>query len=252
MSRTSSGMFYCELGQGNRTLVMLPGFGCSTATMVGLAERLPQFRTLIFDLPGHAESVGVPADGHIPSLAATVHDAIAEVVGVRYDLLGVSLGGDIALRIALDHPDQVRALVGITPWNAAGTVPGDSVIAGFAASYGRAELLRQGVAAISVDPGGTSALADDMLNVSQEMWQGWLTDGVFTSQADELPGLRTPICYLIGGKDNVVDQAKQLDDIRRVPSGRAVLLSDHGHLGVLEAPDDFAHETAMFLDTVKP
>ncbi|MFC6881740.1 MULTISPECIES: alpha/beta fold hydrolase [Actinomadura] len=251
MPRTSSGMFYRELGRGDRTLVMLPGFGCSTGTMTGLAERLPRFRVLIFDLPGHSESRGVPANGRIPSLAATVHDAIAEVVDGRYDLLGVSLGGAVALRIALDHPDRVRALVGVTPWNAAGTVPGDAVIAGFAASYGEADLLRQGVAAISIDPARTASLADDMLAVSREMWQGWLTEGVFTSQADELPGLRVPTCSLIGGKDVVVDQAKQLDDIRRVPSGRAVVLSDHGHLGVLEAPGDFARETAAFLGTVE-
>ena len=73
------------------------------------------------------------------------------------------------------------------------------------------------VGGADVDLGRTASLAEDMLGVSREMWQGWLTEGAFTSQADELPGLLVPTCYVISGKDGVVDQAKQLDDIRRAP-----------------------------------
>ena len=113
-----------------------------------------------------------------------------------------------------------------------------------------AEALARGVAAISVDPSKTSRLADSMLTVTERMWHGWLAGGALTSQADELPGLRVPSCSIIGGKDVVVDQAKQLDDVRRIPGGRAVLLSDLGHLCGLEMPDVVANEITAFLRTV--
>ncbi|HEU5030383.1 MAG TPA: alpha/beta fold hydrolase [Spirillospora sp.] len=229
---------------------MLPGFGASAELMTGIVRHLSGFRVLLFDLPGHARSVRAPADGRLPALAATLHDAIREAGVGAYHLAGCSLGGAIALRIALDHPEQVRALIGIVPWNAAGTTAEDEVMAGFDAVYGDAEALAQGVAAISVDPSKTSRLTGSMLTVTERMWHGWLAGGALTSQADELPGLRVPTCYLLGGKDVVVDQAEQLDDIRRIPGGRAVLLSDLGHLCGLERPDIVADEITAFLDSV--
>ncbi|KAB8181714.1 alpha/beta fold hydrolase [Microbispora catharanthi] len=153
------------------------------------------------------------------------------------------------MRIALDYPDEVRALIGVVPWNAAGTTAGDEVIVGFDAAYGDAEALAQAVAAISVDPSKTSGLTRGMLTVTEQMWHGWLAGGALTSQADELSEIRVPTCYILGGKDVVVDQAKQLDDVRRIPGGRAVLLSDLGHLCGLEMPDVVANEISNFLET---
>ncbi|QKG20841.1 alpha/beta fold hydrolase [Actinomadura verrucosospora] len=250
MPHTGSGIYWEEHGRGPRTLVMLPGFGASAGLMTGIARHLSGFRVLLFDLPGHAKSVRAPADGRLPSLAATLHDAFKEAGADAYHLAGCSLGGAIALRLALDHPDEVRALVGIVPWNAAGTTAEDEVIAGFDAVYGNAEALAHGVAAISVDPSKTSDLKDSMLTVTEEMWHGWLAGGALTSQADELPGLRVPTCYIVGGKDVVVDRAKQLDDVRRIPGGRAVLLSDLGHLCGLERPDLVANEITAFLNSL--
>jgi pimeloyl-ACP methyl ester carboxylesterase len=76
----------------------------------------------------------------------TLHDASNDA----YCLVGYSLGSTIAVRIALDYPDEVRALVGVVPWNAAGTTAGDEVIAGFDAAYGNVEALTEAVAAISL------------------------------------------------------------------------------------------------------
>ncbi|GAA2277292.1 alpha/beta hydrolase [Nonomuraea roseoviolacea subsp. roseoviolacea] len=253
MPHTSSGIYWEEHGQGPLTLVMLPGFGASTDLMTAIARHLSGFRVLVLDLPGHGRSVRAQADGRLPALAATLHDAITEVItdtgAGAYCLVGYSLGGAIAVRIALDHPDEVRALVGVVPWNAAGTSAGDQVIAGFDAAYGDVETLTHAVAAISVDPSRTSGLTSSMLAVTEQMWHGWLAGGALTSQAGELPGMRVPTCYILGGKDVVVDQAKQLDDVRRIPGGRAVLLSDLGHLCGLERPDVVAREITAFLGT---
>jgi pimeloyl-ACP methyl ester carboxylesterase len=250
MPHSASGVYWEEHGEGPMTLVLLPGFGATAELMMGIARHLSGIRILAFDLPGHGRSADAPADGKLPALAATLHDAIREAGVGTYCLAGCSLGGAIALRIALDHPDQVRALIGIVPWNAAGTTAEDEVMSGFDAVYGNAEALAQGVAAISVDPSKTSALTDSMLTVTEEMWHGWLAGGALTSQANELPEVRVPTCYILGGKDVVVDQAKQLDDIRHIPGGRAVLLSDLGHLCGLEKPDIVANEITAFLDSL--
>lgn len=66
MPHTSSDIYWEEHGQGPLTLVMLPGFGASAESMTGIARHLSGFRVLIFDLPGHGQSVRAPADGSLP------------------------------------------------------------------------------------------------------------------------------------------------------------------------------------------
>ncbi|MFC7570683.1 alpha/beta fold hydrolase [Actinomadura namibiensis] len=67
----------------------MPGFGATADQLGALARRLGGFRVLVFDLPGHGRSAGVPTDGRLPALAATLHDAIDEAGARAYHLVGV-------------------------------------------------------------------------------------------------------------------------------------------------------------------
>lgn len=248
MPHTDNGIYWEEHGGGAETLVMLPGFGATAGLMSGVVHRLPEFRVLVVDLPGHGRSTDAKADGSIAHLATTLHTAVRDVtarLGVDgYTLVGTSLGSAVALRIALDHPNDVKSLIGVAPWSASGTTSNDEVIASFAAAYGDAGAIARGVAAISINPSSTRGLVDSMLTVAEGIWVGWLTGGALTNQLDELPQLQVPTTYLVGAKDGVVDQKKQLEDIRRIRGARAVVLSDLGHLCVLEAPTIVAEEIA--------
>src|SRR4051794_19560299 len=92
---------------------------------------------------------GLPAIWAAEERHAGFVEGLAEAGCVVLHPSLISLGGAIAMRIALDHPDEVRALVGVVPWNAAGTTADDEVLAGFDAAYGNVEALTQAVAAIS-------------------------------------------------------------------------------------------------------
>lgn len=248
MPVTTNGIHYEVRGDGPRTIVLLPGFGCSIECWAGVVPLLDGCRAVLMDLPGHVGSAGARADGDLRALAETVFEACREIGLSRFVVGGLSLGGAIGLRIGLDHPDEVQAVVGVMPWNAGGTSPGDPVIAAFHAAYGDVETITAGVAGISHDPAKTTDLIRSMPTVTEKMWRGWLGGGVYTSMADELPGLRIPLLYLVGGKDIVVNLEKQISDVRQVPGGRLVLLADEGHLACYEAPEVVAREMRQFLD----
>src|SRR3546814_7968339 len=77
------------------------------------------FRSIRYDLRGSGQSV---ASDDKPFRHASDLHALLDAMGVECcDLLGVSLGGAIALNFALDHPRRVRRLVlvspGITAWD---------------------------------------------------------------------------------------------------------------------------------------
>lgn len=94
------------LGHGPR-LVLAHGFTQTGRLWGRFGELLGQDRQLVcVDLPGHAGSSEVRAD--LPKSAALLQEAAGDG---DYDLLGYSLGGRVALHLALLHPPGLRRLV---------------------------------------------------------------------------------------------------------------------------------------------
>lgn len=67
------------------------------------------------DLPGFGGSIDVAPVGGPRELAAVVVDALTALGLEAAVVFGVSMGGDVALNVALDHPQRVAGLVLIAP-----------------------------------------------------------------------------------------------------------------------------------------
>lgn len=94
-----------EGGEGP-PLLLVHGFGGAAWNFSELAPLLPGRRLVIPDLPGHGASSPLPA----PTLAGFA-DVVAEILDEPVDVLGHSMGGVVALRLAERHPSLVRSLV---------------------------------------------------------------------------------------------------------------------------------------------
>lgn len=109
-------MFYREAGdRRNPTLALLHGFPSSSVMFRDLMPRLAdRFHLLAPDYPGFGRSEAPP-----PHAFRYTFDHLAEVVGHfleqqgadRYGLYLQDYGGPIGFRLALAHPERVRALV---------------------------------------------------------------------------------------------------------------------------------------------
>jgi pimeloyl-ACP methyl ester carboxylesterase len=102
-----------EQGAGP-SLVLVHGFGGDFCSWDGLLPHLGQERHLLrYDLRdfGLSRAKSEEAFTHAGDLA----ELLAAKSIDRCDLAGVSMGGGIALRFALDHPERVRKLVLISP-----------------------------------------------------------------------------------------------------------------------------------------
>ncbi|HUA71755.1 MAG TPA: alpha/beta fold hydrolase [Solirubrobacteraceae bacterium] len=115
-----------ESGHG-RPLVLLHGVGASRAVWRHVTPALAEdHRVIAPDLPGFGES-SPAADGFdLDTAAAALADRLAARAGERFDLLGNSLGGAVAVKLAAQRPDLVRCLVLSAP---AGFAPRSSRIA---------------------------------------------------------------------------------------------------------------------------
>ena len=94
------------IGQG-QPLVMLHGWGMHSGVWQPLIKKLSaQYMIYLVDLPGMGNSRPLEPY-HLHALA----DEVAQVIPGVSDVLGWSLGGLVAQRIALNQPDRVRRLV---------------------------------------------------------------------------------------------------------------------------------------------
>lgn len=98
---------------GNKSILFLHGLGASRWMWWQQVAAFPDYQVILPDLPGHGKSVSTPWK----SLADTT-DLIAQHVinNRKVHIVGISLGGHVALEIAKRDPEKVLSLfiTGIT------------------------------------------------------------------------------------------------------------------------------------------
>jgi 2-succinyl-6-hydroxy-2,4-cyclohexadiene-1-carboxylate synthase len=101
-------------GGAGRRLVLLHGFTQGPGSWDPVVSGLdPSYQIVRVTLPGHGPEGSASAAARLPfeAAAAVVADAVAEVAGPEpATWFGYSLGGRLALRVALDRPELVGAL----------------------------------------------------------------------------------------------------------------------------------------------
>jgi monooxygenase len=115
-----------ESGHG-RPLVLLHGVGASRAVWRHVTPALAADHHVIApDLPGFGQSSPVAEGFDLDTAAAVLADGLAARAGEPFDVLGNSMGGAVALKLAVLRPDLVRRLVLSAP---AGFAPQSSPVA---------------------------------------------------------------------------------------------------------------------------
>ncbi|HEV2673292.1 MAG TPA: alpha/beta fold hydrolase [Aliidongia sp.] len=114
---TRSPACYLEIGPPDApALVFLHGFGGDLLTwhfcLVAFSSR---FRVIALDLPGHGRSTMDVGRGTLAEMVAWIDQALAALGIETADFVGHSMGGKIAIALALAHPSRVRSLSLISP-----------------------------------------------------------------------------------------------------------------------------------------
>lgn len=212
-----------------------------------LAESL-EVRTL--DLPGHGSAAAVSA-----SLEEAA-DLVASSVGDEPVALGgYSLGGRVALHVALRHPTCVERLVvlGATRGirdeaDRAARRERDEALAAHLIAAGVESFLDEWLAqpmfaALPADPLERAARSTDAEGLASSLrragtgTQAWL--------GDELAALRISTLALAGGLD--AKFAPEAAAIADATSGRCLLVAGAGHAAHLERPESTAEAVLGFL-----
>lgn len=233
---------YLRAGEGGTDPVLfLHGYGGDLNNWLfnqpAVAERVPTFA---LDLPGHGGSAKDVGEGTVAALAGTVA-GFMDAVGIgRAHLVGHSLGGAIALRLALDHPGSVASATLVCP---AGLGPEISMayVDGFIEA-GRRRKMEPVLQMLVADPAMvTGDMIEDVLRFKRldgvDAALRRLRDGLFRDgrQAlvlrDRLGEVRCPVQIVWGRQDRIIPAA-QADGLAGTVD--LALLDDAGHLAHME------------------
>jgi pimeloyl-ACP methyl ester carboxylesterase len=244
-------------------LLLLHGFGGSAWNFDELAPLLPGRRLLIPDLPGHGGSAPLPA----PSLAGFA-DVLADVLedeGIDgADVFGHSLGGVVALRLAVRRPERVRRLILAAPAGissatregrltvaVAGMIEPGRIAARRADRIARSRRLRRLVFG-PFEVSNTDAFSERAVHSflrAPTMHTDALGAGLALGADDprqDLDRVRCPALVLWGARDRQVPIEDGYEYARRLRAPiRAI--ADCGHLLIAERPGACARATDEFL-----
>lgn len=107
---------YAEVKSGSGIpIVLLHGFGATSAIWRPVIERLEGRNIVAYDLPGHGRSLNYPNAGSPGTAAKAISADLAErkIGGVH--MVGHSMGGAIATLISLMNPDLSASLTLLSP-----------------------------------------------------------------------------------------------------------------------------------------
>lgn len=248
-------------------VVLLHGFTGSKDSWRDLREQLrPNRRVVSIDLPGHGGTrVGIDVENYsIERAAAIVIRLLTEVLAVpRFSILGYSMGGRLALFIALNYGAHINRLVlesaspGITDSGLrAARRQADAELAAFAESAGieafvkRWESIPLFESLARMPPEKIDRLRLERLACCVEELARSLRGmgtGAQPWLGDELPALRMPILAIAGALDlKFTAIGEQIAAL--VSDARFESIGGAGHAPHLERPREFNRVVTDFLN----
>lgn len=104
-------LYYEMVGQGP-PLLLLHGLGSSSQDWsLQIPDLAPHYTLLIPDIRGHGRSDKPAGPYQLTQFATDIHQLLTGLTVGPVHILGISMGGMVALQLALDAPQQVRSLI---------------------------------------------------------------------------------------------------------------------------------------------
>jgi len=240
-------------------IVLLHGLGsCGDDWPLQLPALTPRHPVITLDLPGHGRSDLPRGRLTAARLALPVVELLDALGEARAHVVGLSLGGMVALQLALDWPDRLRSLV-----------------------------LVNSFARLRVPPGrlGNRLVRIALLLAAPMSWTGrWVASGLFphpdqqplreaaaqriasNSRAaylhtvaeilrfdvrDRLPEIRAPTLVVAGADDQTAPLRAKAEMARAIAGARLEVIEGSGHATPLDAPEAFNSMLLRFTSEVE-
>jgi pimeloyl-ACP methyl ester carboxylesterase len=250
-----------ELAGEGDCLVLIHGAGDNLRMWLGQVPAFArQYKVLTYDIRGFGETECPKSDMDVSVLAADLRELFRALGIETACVLGFSMGGRIALQLAVDEPSTVKALILSGSAIPAGPPPPEAqqrrraLIA--ALERGELEAVAEQMTELSFSPGlkeRNPALFErfkqiKLSNNAQCFARVW--KAMAQSPPPDPARLACPVLLIAGAHDAFVPLESMRNTQAMIPGSRLEVLPT-GHAAALEAPDQFNRIVLDFLAEVR-
>jgi pyruvate dehydrogenase E2 component (dihydrolipoyllysine-residue acetyltransferase) len=247
---------YLQLGDAEGPpIILVHGFGADLNNwMFNQPQLAESHTTYALDLPGHGESDKKVAEGSVKELADVLAGFMDALGIARAHLVGQSLGGAIALKLAVDHPGKAASLTLIS---SAGLGEDINIpyVEGFIRATGRKDLKPE-LEKLFADP---SLVSRDMINdvlkykrmdgvdqalraIAGKVFAGGKQSLILK---DKLGAIKAPVQVIFGAKDQIIP-ARHAEGLGG--NTKLKVIPEAGHMSHMEAASEV---NRLILDIAK-
>ena len=243
-------IYYNQTGENRgagRTVVLLHGSGGTGRKWFAQLAVVGGHRIIAPDLPGHGRSEGQPRDS-VAEYREFVYNFVRTLGLKKFVIGGHSLGGAIALDFALTRPDLLDGMILVGSGGRLRVKPeileilarGKHPVGNLEYSY-----------ALNTRKDVLDKAAMEMMDVPVRVY---LADFMACDRfdvLDRLGGIEVPT-LVICGKDDRMTPVKYSEYLSgHIPNARLALITDGGHMVMIEQPLAVNEHVAAFLDALQ-
>jgi pimeloyl-ACP methyl ester carboxylesterase len=244
--------FYLYQGSGIETLpvILLHGAGGTHLSWPAEIRRLAGARVFALDLPGHGKSPG-RGQQSIAGYARCVLEWLGAVGLNRAAFIGHSMGGAIALEMAMQYPENVLAL-GLLGTGIRLPIPPE--ILSDAASSTTYRKAYEAISRLAFSPSADAHLIElvvrHMAEIRQSVMHGDLLACNDFDATGRIGRIRQPTLVLCGSDDRMAPLRYSQFLADTIPSARLTVVPSAGHMVMLERPAAVAEALDRFLSGI--
>ncbi len=273
---TTPTLAYIDQGAGPETLLLVHGLAANAGFWrYNIPELARHYRVIAVDLPGYGKSSKATWYPYSMSFyAASLARLVEELELGPVTVVGHSMGGQIAMTMALRHPESVSRLVLAAPAGIEGFRPGEG-------EWLRNALTIQGIRTVPED-GIRRNLSLNFYDWSDE-WEWMVEERARMARADDfdqfahavvqsvgamldepttpfLERVTHPAVIIYGRYDHLIPNpylhpgwasAVFREGAERLPGATLVEIPDAGHMLMIERPEAFNTATLEWLQTAR-
>jgi pimeloyl-ACP methyl ester carboxylesterase len=230
-------IYYATFGHGDPVVLLHGGLGNSDHWANQVPALADKFEVIAIDSRGQGRSTRTRAQATYDVMAGDVLAVLDHLKLERAALVGWSDGGEIALKLAIDHPDRVAKLfVFGANYDAAGSKPRGGPSKPTFHTY--AAKCRLDYQRLSRTPRQFDALVEWLAPV-------WRNPMGFTK--DQLRAIQAPTLIADGDHDEIIELDQVVEMAQLIPNARLQIFADTSHFAHWQDPEDFNKVLVDFL-----
>lgn len=236
---------YYEIQGTGRPLVLLHGGLCTIEACLGKVRPplATNRKTVAVEQQAHGHTADIDRPLTFEQMADDTVALLRQLKIENADFLGYSDGGNVALRIAMRHPDLVRKLVVLgANYNNDGLVPGLVEAFKVLKAEDIPKEFQEAYAKVAPDPKQWPTLVAKVMKQALE-FKGW--------RPEDIQSIRAPTLVMIGDAD-IVRPEHAVEMFHLLPHGQLAVLPVSDHFAPVQRPDWIVSMTKEFLDAPMP